>query len=45
MTSEYINQKKKKKKRDDYVHWHCSIEYCVKFSLVDETYAKMAVIS
>ena len=20
-----------------YVHWHCSIDYCVKLSLVDET--------
>ena len=21
----------------DYVHWHCSIDYCVKLCLVDET--------
>ena len=24
----------------DYVHWHCSKDYCVKLSLVDKTYAK-----
>ena len=24
----------------DYVHWHCSIDYCVKLSLVDETLFK-----
>ena len=22
----------------DYVHWHCSIDYCVKLSLVDKTF-------
>ena len=24
----------------DYMHWHCSIDYCVELSLVDETLCK-----
>ena len=28
----------------DYMHWHCSIEYCIKLSLVDETLWKIALI-
>ena len=24
----------------DYVHWNCSIDYCVKLSLLDETICK-----
>ena len=27
----------------DYVHWHCSIDYCVKLSLVNKTYGKTAL--
>ena len=30
---------------DDYVHWHCSMDYCVKSSLVDKTMPKLALIS
>ena len=29
-----------------YVHWYCSIDYCIEFkSLIDETMQKMALIS
>ena len=28
----------------DYVHWHCSIDYCVKISLVNETLCKTLLL-
>ena len=29
----------------DYVHWHCSINYCVKLSLINETLCKKKMLS
>ena len=28
----------------DYVHWQCSIDYCVKLSLIAKTLQKIALI-